>query len=44
MRFSEILYEKVNEVWTKTHQHPFITGMGKGDLPAESFIRYMKQD
>jgi thiaminase/transcriptional activator TenA len=44
MKFSEILYEKVKDIWEKTHQHPFVTGMGKGDLPQESFIRYMKQD
>jgi thiaminase (transcriptional activator TenA) len=42
--FSQILYEKVKDIWTQTHQHPFVTGMGKGDLPIESFIRYMKQD
>jgi thiaminase (transcriptional activator TenA) len=44
MRYSQILYEKVSEVWKKTHQHPFVIGMGNGDLPDESFIRYMKQD
>ncbi|WP_027415362.1 thiaminase II [Aneurinibacillus terranovensis] len=44
MTFTQILYEKVNEVWKQTHQHPFVTGMGRGDLPVESFIRYMKQD
>ncbi|MEH7417597.1 thiaminase II [Neobacillus drentensis] len=44
MKFSERLFQKVSEIWEKTHQHPFVTGMGKGDLPVESFIRYMKQD
>jgi thiaminase (transcriptional activator TenA) len=44
MKFSEILYEKVSEIWKKTHHHPFVVGMGSGNLPAESFIRYMKQD
>lgn len=44
MKFTAILYEKVNDIWKKTHQHPFVVGMGTGLLPAESFIRYMKQD
>lgn len=44
MKFSEILYEKVNGIWTKTHQHPFVVGLGTGEVPVESFIRYMKQD
>ena len=44
MKFSQTLLEKVTEIWEKTHQHPFVTGLGKGDLPIESFIRYMKQD
>lgn len=44
MKFSQILYKKVSDIWRKTHQHPFVTGMGTGELPKESFIRYMKQD
>ena len=44
MKFTEILFEKVNEIWVKTHLHPFVMGMGTGELPVESFIRYMKQD
>jgi thiaminase (transcriptional activator TenA) len=44
MKFSDRLYQNVNEVWEKTHQHPFVIGLGTGDLPVESFIRYMKQD
>ncbi|WP_141432729.1 thiaminase II [Bacillus sp. 03113] len=44
MRFSQTLYEKVSDIWKQTHQHPFVVGIGKGDLPIESFIRYMKQD
>ncbi|WML56227.1 thiaminase II [Neobacillus sp. PS2-9] len=44
MKFSERLFQKVHEIWEKTHEHPFVVGMGKGDLPTESFIRYMKQD
>ncbi|WP_160718892.1 thiaminase II [Bacillus sp. USDA818B3_A] len=44
MKFSERLFDKVSDIWEKTHQHPFVVGMGMGDLPVESFIRYMKQD
>jgi thiaminase/transcriptional activator TenA len=44
MDFSYRLYQKVKDIWGKTHQHPFIVEMGRGDLPVESFIRYMKQD
>jgi thiaminase/transcriptional activator TenA len=44
MKFTDRLYEQVREIWEKTHQHPFVDGMGTGDLPVESFIRYMKQD
>ena len=44
MRFSQVLFEKVSGIWSKTHQHPFVIGLGTGELPVESFIRYMKQD
>jgi thiaminase (transcriptional activator TenA) len=44
MKFSEILFEKVSGIWGKTHQHPFVVGLGTGGLPVDSFIRYMKQD
>lgn len=44
MKFSTTLYHKVSEIWRKTHKHPFVTGIGTGDLPVDSFIRYMKQD
>src|SRR6478752_4944526 len=44
MKFTQRLFEKVSDIWEKTHQHPFVVGLGKGDLPVESFIRYMKQD
>lgn len=44
MKFTQRLNDEVKEIWKKTQQHPFVVGMGKGDLPVESFIRYMKQD
>lgn len=44
MKFSDRLFEKVKGIWEKTHEHPFVVGLGRGDLPVEPFIRYMKQD
>ncbi|MEH7501077.1 thiaminase II [Neobacillus drentensis] len=44
MKFTQRLFEKVNDIWEKTHQHPFVVGIGTGDLPVDSFIHYMKQD
>ncbi|WP_462409814.1 thiaminase II [Neobacillus sp. Marseille-QA0830] len=44
MKFSERLRQNVNSIWEQTHQHPFVTGMGTGELPVEAFVRYMKQD
>ncbi|MCM3569546.1 thiaminase II [Neobacillus mesonae] len=44
MKFSQRLFENVQGIWEKTHQHPFVAGLGTGELPVESFIRYMKQD
>jgi thiaminase (transcriptional activator TenA) len=44
VKFSDRLYQNVKEIWEQTHQHPFVVGLGKGDLPVESFINYMKQD
>lgn len=44
MGFSQTLHEKVSQIWQKTHEHPFVVGLGTGELPVESFIRYMKQD
>ncbi|WML31490.1 thiaminase II [Neobacillus sp. OS1-32] len=44
MKFSQRLFERVQGIWGKIHQHPFVAGLGTGELPVESFIRYMKQD
>ncbi|QRG65100.1 thiaminase II [Brevibacillus choshinensis] len=42
--FTERLWKHVAPIWEKTHQHPFVTGLGDGTLPVESFAFYMKQD
>ncbi|MFD0049804.1 thiaminase II [Actinomycetes bacterium NPDC127524] len=44
MTFTQIMHVKVRDIWAKTHRHPFIAGIGTGELPKEVFIRYMKQD
>ncbi|MBO8162658.1 MAG: thiaminase II [Brevibacillus sp.] len=43
-KFSERLYQRVQPIWEQTHQHPFVTGLGDGSLPKDSFVFYMKQD
>ncbi|MDR7316346.1 thiaminase II [Brevibacillus nitrificans] len=42
--FTDRLRKSVAPIWEKTHQHPFVTGLGDGTLPVESFKYYMKQD
>jgi len=42
--FTERLWKSVAPIWERTHQHPFVTGLGDGSLPVESFKFYMKQD
>jgi thiaminase (transcriptional activator TenA) len=43
-KFTERLYQNVQPIWEKNHNHPFVQGIGKGTLPREKFIYYMKQD
>ncbi|WP_135557210.1 thiaminase II [Paenibacillus cymbidii] len=31
-------------VWRSSHEHPFLTGLRDGTLPAETFAFYMRQD
>ena len=44
MGFSEDLRKKGAPIWDKEKQHPFVTGIGDGSLPIESFRYYMRQD
>jgi thiaminase/transcriptional activator TenA len=44
LTFTERLRKSVAPIWERTHQHPFVTGLGDGSLPVESFKFYMKQD
>lgn len=42
--FSERLYRAAQEIWTKSHQHPFLTELREGKLDSDRFIYYLKQD
>lgn len=43
-RFSDRLYDSAQDIWTKAHQHPFLTELREGTLDPERFIYYLKQD
>ncbi|MBM7568184.1 thiaminase II [Paenibacillus sacheonensis] len=43
-RFSDRLYRSAQEIWTKSHNHPFLTELREGTLDPERFIYYLKQD
>ncbi|MGE6260605.1 thiaminase II [Heyndrickxia sporothermodurans] len=43
-RFTNRLYENVQPIWKKNHNHPFVQGIGDGTLSKELFSYYMKQD
>ena len=42
--FSERLYNSAQEVWEKSHRHPFLTELRAGTLDPQIFIYYLKQD
>ncbi len=44
MGFSDELRMKGAPTWDQEKQHPFVTGIGDGSLPLESFRYYMRQD
>ncbi|KQL56653.1 MULTISPECIES: thiaminase II [Bacillaceae] len=44
MSFSNELREHANPVFEAILQHPFVQGIGKGQLPPEALIHYVKQD
>lgn len=43
-KFTDRLWKSVGPIWEQTHKHPFVTGLGCGTLPVDSFKFYMKQD
>ncbi|WP_079526223.1 thiaminase II [Halobacillus hunanensis] len=44
MSFSDRLYKKVQPIWEKNHQHPFVQGIGHGTLEKSKFRFFMIQD
>ncbi|AVD55343.1 MULTISPECIES: thiaminase II [Heyndrickxia] len=42
--FTERLYQNVQPIWEKNHNHPFVVGLGNGTLERDKFIYYLKQD
>ncbi|MDP6494497.1 MAG: thiaminase II [Dehalococcoidia bacterium] len=44
MSNSEILRERHAHLWDRLFRHPFVVGMGTGQLPLEKFQFYVKQD
>ncbi|KMY56059.1 TENA/THI-4 family protein [Bacillus sp. FJAT-27231] len=44
MKFSERLHEKLQPIWRKNHNHPFVRGIGDGTLDQQKFRFYMIQD
>lgn len=44
MKFSDRLYEKLQPIWRKNHDHPFVQGIGNGSLDKRKFRFFMIQD
>ncbi|WP_088102565.1 thiaminase II [Halalkalibacter urbisdiaboli] len=44
MSFSQRLHEKAKPIWEKSHNHPFVQGIGNGTLDLEKFKFFMRQD
>ncbi len=44
MGFSQTLRSEAADIWDAWHHHPFIVGIGRGDLEREKFIYWIKQD
>ena len=44
MKFSEVLFKEVEELWNKYLEHPFLKGIGEGTLEREKFKNYLVQD
>ena len=44
MGFCDEQRQKYAAMWDSEKQHPFVTGIGDGTLPLESFKYYMRQD
>lgn len=43
-RFSAELRAQTDDLWRAIHAHPFVTGIGDGSLPRDTFAFYLEQD
>lgn len=41
MKFSEVLFEEVKDLWNEYVNHPFVKGIGEGTLDKEKFKNYL---
>ena len=44
MKFSEVLFSEVKEIWDGYLEHPFVKAIGEGSLDKEKFKNYLIQD
>jgi thiaminase/transcriptional activator TenA len=44
MGFTSELRKKAEKIWEANYNHPFVQEIGKGSLPKDKFIFYLKQD
>ena len=44
MKFTDRLMDKLQPIWRKNHDHPFVQGIGYGTLDPQKFRFYMVQD
>ncbi|KMT22027.1 thiaminase II [Clostridium cylindrosporum] len=44
MKFTDYLFEEVNEIWNGYLEHPFVKEIGEGILNREKFKNYLIQD
>lgn len=44
MAFADELRQAADPIWAAQHDHPFVRGIGTGELGAEKFRHYIRQD
>src|SRR5699024_2425592 len=43
-KFTDRVFNRVEPLWKAYLEHPFVKGIGEGDLEVEKFKHYLKQD